>query len=95
MAKAKQLILVMVQGGCVQDVTHSADQGWDVWDCDDFEDDPLSYWEVRDDETRAHIREHWPTLYAEILETVEKAQHEAAIEALEESRKAEAVQAMN
>lgn len=40
-AKAKRLILVIVEGGIVQEVTHAINEEWDVWDWDDFKDDPL------------------------------------------------------
>lgn len=74
---------------------HNDNEVWDVWDRDDFRDDPLNYWESRDEETHEHIRLMWPELYKDIMETVESAQREAQLDAEAESVKAKAVQAMN
>jgi len=71
--KISPSILVIVEGGIVQEVTTAPGQLWDTFDRDDFADDPAQYWAEKDPATRAHIRADWPELYKEIDARVRKA----------------------
>jgi hypothetical protein len=94
-----QTILVIVEGGCVQEVTARANQQWDTFDRDDFDDDPVEYWSGKDKATRAHIRSQWPALYEEIQSRVAKARTKERAEnqrtAAADRIKARSVQHMN
>ena len=92
-------ILVIVEGGIVQEVTTAADQMWDVWDADDFADAPVDYWDEKDPATREHIRTDWPEMYGEIIKVVRAARtadkKTARITLRKEAARAAAVENMN
>jgi hypothetical protein len=98
MTKSKT-ILVIVEGGIVQEVTTAPGQLWDTFDRDDFADDPAQYWDDKDPGTREHIRRDWPELYAEIMKVYRKAKaadrQTARTTLRAEATRAAAIAAMN
>ena len=71
--------LVIVVGGCVTDVLGV--KSYSVWDWDNFEDNPVAYWEdYRTDEERELVRRLFdPEAYADILAAVSKARLEQGV----------------
>lgn len=68
---AGEPIIVVVDGGCVQDVLGV--ECYDVFDWDNFNDNPIAYWEENgESEMMQVIRDTTPSLYEEIVERVEK-----------------------
>jgi hypothetical protein len=71
-------VIVVMEGGCVNDVLGV--QNFDIFDWDDFIDNPLAYW----DDRGSSGSEYWgsieslsPKLYREIEDRVATAQAEA------------------
>lgn len=82
----RQIILVVLEGGCVQEVTTRYNEDWTAFDWDDFRESPLDYWNDLSDDAQHHIRFHWPQLHEEIQGDLEK--HRAKL-AKAEAEKAE------
>lgn len=67
--------LVVLEGGCVTDVLSLHPVEHDIWDWDDFNDNPKIYWEDRDD--KEELKELFdPSVYDEILKTVKEQEEE-------------------
>lgn len=84
--KASKLPIVVVEGGIVQEVLNVRG-GYDVWDWDDFKDQPSDYWEEMPDDFRANIRASFSAEAIRQIEEVLAEDIEMAYE-LENKRKA-------
>ena len=75
-AKPDEIILVVVEGGIVQDVLSDTGRtvDYNVWDWNDFEDDPVSYWEEKTDASKAvYRRTVHPEVYADMIKRYNRA----------------------
>lgn len=70
--------LIWVEGGIVQECTaHS----WTVFDWDNFEDDPVEYWNELDEDSKRTLQNAWPALYERILPAYNEAKQREEEEA--------------
>ncbi len=86
--------LVVVEGGCVSDVLSLHPVEYDIWDWDNFQDDPVSYWEDRADQD--DLKELFASeVLADILERYAEAKAYQAENDARDAARAVAVQSMN
>lgn len=67
--------VVVLEGGCVSDVLSLHPVEYEVWDWDDFNDNPIVYWQDRED--KDVLKDVFdPEVYEDILKTLKEAEEE-------------------
>lgn len=95
--RSTNTIVIHLSGGCWNgyDATDGSNLDLFVFDWDDFEDEPIGYWQDRAQAVKDLLQRNNPDAYADIQETLREAQAERDSEQAQDARQAEAVREMN
>jgi hypothetical protein len=89
------VVVVYIEGGCYNGYDSELALKVECFDWDNFQDDPVSYWEYFGDAAKAMIIKRNPELYAEVLATYTEAKADALAEEEQDQRRAQAISHMN
>jgi hypothetical protein len=93
--KAPVNVVVFIQGGCYETDLADGPVNLYVFDWDNFEAAPEEYWEYCPQDMKDFLKQHSEMAYNDIMEKIAEAAAEREREAIADSAKAEAIQAMN